>query len=224
MDELACIPPLRPKPDDTSFMSSYAIRALEPKTLWNCFADLNAVPRPSKREERVVGFVLGFAAVHGLSAQLDSASNVIIKKPASADRQGRAPVIMQAHLDMVHKAGDGVKFDFDKQGIDMWVDGDWVRARKEDGCPYEETPEQLEELKKSFPKPRDAVSYIMDTFPIVKRKDEEKWGSYRTKEMILGIYDEMQGAIRTGGEYRTRLEPAPGDPRCCHPARAENAN
>ena len=104
------------------------------------------------------------------------------------------------------------------------ANGDWVRARKEDGCPYEETPEQLEELKKSFPKPRDAVSYIMDTFPIVKRKDEEKWGSYRTKEMILGIYDEMQGAIRTGGEYRTRLEPAPGDPRCCHPARAENAN
>ena len=104
------------------------------------------------------------------------------------------------------------------------ANGDWVRARKEDGCPYEETPEQLEELKKSFPKPRDAVSYIMDTFPIVKRKDEEKWGSYRTKEMILGIYDEMQGAIRTGGENRTRLEPAPGDPRCCHPARAENAN
>lgn len=108
---------------------THDIRDLEPKPLWNCFADLNAVPRPSKREERVVGFVLGFAALHGLSAQLDSAGNVIIKKPASADRQDRPAVIMQAHLDMVHKAGDGVKFDFDKQGIDMWVDGDWVRAR-----------------------------------------------------------------------------------------------
>lgn len=105
------------------------IRALEPTALWNCFADLNAVPRPSKREERVVGFVLGFAARHGLTAQLDSAGNVIVKKPASADKQCRPAVIMQAHLDMVHKAGDGVKFDFDKQGIDMWVDGDWVRAR-----------------------------------------------------------------------------------------------
>ncbi len=110
-------------------MTSPDLRALEPKALWNCFADLNAVPRPSKREERVVGFVLGFATLHGLSAQLDTAGNVIIKKPASADRQGRPAVIMQAHLDMVHKAGDGVKFDFDKQGIDMWVDGDWVRAR-----------------------------------------------------------------------------------------------
>lgn len=110
-------------------MSSSSIRDLEPKALWNCFADLNAVPRPSKREERVVGFVLGFAARHGLEAQLDRAGNVIIKKAASTDRQGHAPVIMQAHLDMVHKAGDGVTFDFDKQGIEMWVDGDWVRAR-----------------------------------------------------------------------------------------------
>lgn len=110
-------------------MPNSDIRALEPKALWNCFADLNAVPRPSKREERVVGFVLGFAARHGLTAQLDKAGNVIVKKPASADRQGRPPVIMQAHLDMVHKAADGLKFDFDAQGIDMWVDGDWVRAR-----------------------------------------------------------------------------------------------
>jgi dipeptidase D len=110
-------------------MPSSDIRTLEPKALWNCFADLNAVPRPSKREERVVGFVLGFAARHGLTSQLDSAGNVIIKKPASADRIGQPPVIMQAHLDMVHKAGDGVKFDFDRQGIEMWVDGDWVRAR-----------------------------------------------------------------------------------------------
>lgn len=110
-------------------MPSSDIRALEPKALWNCFADLNAVPRPSKREERVVGFVLGFATRHGLAAQLDSAGNVIIKKPASADRLGHEPVIMQAHLDMVHKAADGLNFDFDRQGIEMWVDGDWVRAR-----------------------------------------------------------------------------------------------
>ncbi len=105
------------------------IRALEPNALWNCFADLNAVPRPSKREERVVAFVREFAERHGLSSMLDSAGNVIIKKPATPDRQGRPAVIMQAHLDMVHKAADGLKFDFATQGIDMWVDGDWVRAR-----------------------------------------------------------------------------------------------
>lgn len=110
-------------------MPSSDLRALEPNALWNCFVDLNAVPRPSKREQRVVAFIRDFASQHGLNSQLDSAGNVIIKKPASADRQDRAPVIMQAHLDMVHKAADGLNFDFDQQGIDMWVDGDWVRAR-----------------------------------------------------------------------------------------------
>lgn len=105
------------------------LRALEPRSLWNCFADLNAVPRPSKREDRVVAFVCAFAKQHGLTSVLDSAGNVIVKKPATPDRLGRPPVIMQAHLDMVHKAADGQKFDFDTQGIDMWVDGDWVRAR-----------------------------------------------------------------------------------------------
>jgi hypothetical protein len=100
------------------------------------------------------------------------------------------------------------------------ANGDWVPARKADGCPYDETAEQLAELKKSFPKPRDAVDYIMDTFPIVTRKDEAACGSYRTMEMILSIYDEMQESIRTGKDYKTRLEPPPGDRRCCHPAKS----
>jgi hypothetical protein len=68
--------------------------------------------------------------------------------------------------------------------------------------------------------PRDAVAYIMDTFPIVRRKDEEKYnGDYRTKRVILEIYDAMQESIRTGKPYQTRLDPPPADPRCCHPPR-----
>jgi len=73
--------------------------------------------------------VRSFAERHGLSSTLDCAGNVIIKKPATPDREGKPAVIMQAHLDMVHKAADGLNFNFDTQGIDMWVDGDWVRAR-----------------------------------------------------------------------------------------------
>ena len=95
-----------------------------------------------------------------------------------------------------------------------------IPARQADGCPYDETPEQLEELKKSFPKPRDAVSYIMDTFPIVQRKDIQKHGDYRTKLQILEIYDRMAEAMKTGVPYQTLLEPPPGDPKCCHPASA----
>jgi hypothetical protein len=104
------------------------------------------------------------------------------------------------------------------------ANGDWVPARKADGCPHDEMPEQLAELKKSFPTPRAAVDYVLDTFPIVKRKDEAAFGSYWTKEKILQIYDEMQEAVRSGGEYRTNLDPPPGDKRCCHPPRAEKVH
>jgi hypothetical protein len=58
---------------------------------------------------------------------------------------------------------------------------------------------------------------IMDTFPIVRRRDEAKQGEYRTKRVILEIYDEMAEAMRTGIPYKTRLVPPPADPRCCHP-------
>ncbi|MCX7049223.1 MAG: N-6 DNA methylase [Candidatus Sumerlaeota bacterium] len=99
------------------------------------------------------------------------------------------------------------------------ANGDWRPARRADGCPYDETPEQLAELKRHFPTPRDAVSYIMDTFPIVRRKDESAHGHYRTKDTILEIYDAMQHSIATDTPYQTRLTPSPADPRCCHPSR-----
>ena len=66
---------------------------------------------------------------------------------------------------------------------------------------------------------RDDVQYIMETFPIVKRKDEQKYGTYRTKDTILEIYDEMAESIRTGTPYQTRLDPPPADPRVAHTAR-----
>ena len=66
---------------------------------------------------------------------------------------------------------------------------------------------------------RDDVDYIMDTFPIVRRKDEAAHGEYRTKRVILEIYDEMAEAMRTGEPYRTRLDPPPADPRVAHPPR-----
>jgi hypothetical protein len=62
----------------------------------------------------------------------------------------------------------------------------------------------------------------MDTFPITKRKDEEKWGEYRIRRVILEIYEEMVEAMRTGNPYQTRLDPPPVDPHCCHPPREES--
>ncbi|RZJ70082.1 MAG: aminoacyl-histidine dipeptidase [Flavobacterium sp.] len=108
---------------------SNEIRNLEPKALWNKFADLNAVPRPSKKEERVIAFMKDFGNNLGLETLEDEVGNVIIKKPATKGMENRKTIVMQSHLDMVHQKNSATEFDFDTQGIDMYVDGDWVRAR-----------------------------------------------------------------------------------------------
>lgn len=66
---------------------------------------------------------------------------------------------------------------------------------------------------------RDDIDYIMDTFPIVRKKDEAIYGEYRTKRVILEIYDRMAEAIRSGEPYQTLLDPPPADPRVAHPPR-----
>jgi len=105
-----------------------SIRNLEPKALWNHFADLNAVPRPSKKEEKVIEFMLNFGKSLNLETFQDKIGNVIIKKPASKGMEDRTTVILQSHLDMVHQKNGDTIFDFDTQGIEMSIDGDWVTA------------------------------------------------------------------------------------------------
>ena len=108
---------------------STEIRQLQPQALWNKFADLNAVPRPSKKEERVIAFMKDFGKNLGLETIEDAVGNVIIKKPATPGMEDRTTVVMQSHLDMVHQKNNDTIFDFDTQGIEMYVDGDWVKAK-----------------------------------------------------------------------------------------------
>ncbi|MCB0854519.1 MAG: M20/M25/M40 family metallo-hydrolase, partial [Bacteroidetes bacterium] len=108
---------------------SKEVRNLEPKVLWNHFADLNEVPRPSKKEERVIEFMKNFGESLGLDTQVDEIGNVIIKKPASPGMENRATIVMQSHLDMVHQKNADTDFDFSSEGIKMFVDGDWVKAQ-----------------------------------------------------------------------------------------------
>ena len=105
------------------------IRTLEPKTVWNNFANLNAVPRPSKKEERVIAFMVEFGKNLKLETIVDNVGNVIIKKPATSGMEDKKTVVLQSHLDMVHQKNSDTDFDFDTQGIEMYVDGDWVTAK-----------------------------------------------------------------------------------------------
>ncbi len=105
-----------------------AIRKLEPTAMWNNFADLNAVPRPSKKELRVIAFVKAFGEKLNLPTIVDEVGNVIIKKPATKGMEDRVTVVLQSHLDMVHQKNASTNFDFNTQGIEMLIDGDWVKA------------------------------------------------------------------------------------------------
>lgn len=104
------------------------IRGLQPSSVWNYFADLNEVPRGSKKEERVIEFMANFGKSLQLETIIDPVGNVIIKKPATAGMESRKTVVLQSHLDMVHQKNSDTEFDFDTEGIKMIIDGDWVKA------------------------------------------------------------------------------------------------
>ena len=108
---------------------STIVRQLDPKGIWNNFADLNEVPRPSKKEERVIQFMLDFGKALGLETFSDAVGNVIIRKPATPGMEDRKKVTLQSHLDMVHQKNADTVFDFDTEGIKMFVSGDWVKAK-----------------------------------------------------------------------------------------------
>jgi dipeptidase D len=104
------------------------ILQLEPTLLWKNFAALNAVPRPSKMEEKVIQFAMDFGKALGLKTIKDQVGNVIIKKPATPGMEHLQTVVMQSHLDMVHQKNNDTQFDFLNEGIRMFVNGDWVKA------------------------------------------------------------------------------------------------
>ena len=102
---------------------------IEPQIIWKNFSKLNAVPRPSKKEGKVIAFIKEFGENLGLETTVDEVGNVIIKKPATPGMENRKSIVMQSHLDMVCQKNKDVNFDFETQGIQMEVDGDWVKAK-----------------------------------------------------------------------------------------------
>ncbi|MDR3025790.1 aminoacyl-histidine dipeptidase [Chryseobacterium sp.] len=102
---------------------------IEPQIIWKNFSKLNAVPRPSKKEEKVIAFIKGFGEDLGLETTVDEVGNVIIKKPATAGMENRKSIVLQSHLDMVCQKNNDVIFDFETEGIKMEIDGDWVKAK-----------------------------------------------------------------------------------------------
>ncbi|HKK43698.1 MAG TPA: aminoacyl-histidine dipeptidase [Bacteroidales bacterium] len=104
------------------------IRNLEPKKLWNYFHDLTQIPRPSKKEKKVIEYIKEFGKNNNLETIVDEVGNVIIRKPATHGMENRKGVILQSHVDMVPQKNSDKKHDFEKDPIETIVDGEWVKA------------------------------------------------------------------------------------------------
>ena len=102
---------------------------LQPSSVFKCFAQVNQIPRPSKKEEQMIDFLLDFGKKLNLETRRDDAGNVIICKPATPGMEDRQTIVLQSHMDMVCEKNKDVDFDFTKDAIQTYVDGEWMKAK-----------------------------------------------------------------------------------------------
>jgi dipeptidase D len=103
-------------------------QGLEPKEVWHYFNEICQVPRPSKKEEKIIAYLMDFGKKHKLETKSDEAGNVLILKPATKGMENRKSVILQSHMDMVCEKNSDNQHDFYKDPINPKVDGEWVKA------------------------------------------------------------------------------------------------
>ncbi len=101
---------------------------LEPRIVWEQFDAITRVPRPSKKEGKIIEFLVDFARKHNIEYKKDAIGNVVMRKPATPGFEDRPAVILQSHMDMVCEKNSDVEFDFDNDPIRTHIDGGWVRA------------------------------------------------------------------------------------------------
>lgn len=102
---------------------------LKPARVFEQFAKINQIPRPSKHEEQMIAYLKKFGEDHGLETKVDETGNVLIRKPATKGYENRPTVILQSHMDMVCDKLVDVDFDFHKDAIQTYVDGEWMHAK-----------------------------------------------------------------------------------------------
>lgn len=101
---------------------------LQPSIVFDCFAEVNKIPRPSKKEEKMIAFLKAFGEGLGLPTKVDETGNVCISKPATPGYENSKTVILQSHMDMVCEKNKDKDFDFGNDAIETYVDGEWLKA------------------------------------------------------------------------------------------------
>ena len=102
---------------------------LKPACVFEQFAKINAIPRPSKKEEKMIEYLRQFGESRGLETKVDETGNVLIRKNATKGMEGRPTIILQSHMDMVCEKLPEVNIDFEKDPIQTYVDGEWMKAK-----------------------------------------------------------------------------------------------
>ena len=102
---------------------------LKPASVFHYFEEVCQVPRPSKKEEKIIAFLKAFGEKHGLATKSDAAGNVLISKPATPGMENKKTIILQSHIDMVCEKNSDVQHDFMNDPIETYIDGEWLRAK-----------------------------------------------------------------------------------------------
>lgn len=102
---------------------------LKPARVFEQFAKINEIPRPSKHEEQMIEYLKSFGESRGLETLVDETGNVIIRKPATPGYENKETIILQSHMDMVCEKLVDVDFDFNKDAIQTYIDGEWLCAK-----------------------------------------------------------------------------------------------
>lgn len=104
------------------------ITDLRPNIVWKYFHEVTQVPRPSKKEGKMIAFLESFAEAHHIAIKKDAVGNILMSKPATPGMENRPVVVLQSHMDMVCEKNNDTKHDFDNDPIETVIDGEWLRA------------------------------------------------------------------------------------------------
>lgn len=104
------------------------ITDLKPEIVWKFFHQVTQVPRPSKKEGKMIQYLESFAGEYKIAIKKDAVGNIVMSKPATAGMENRPIVVLQSHMDMVCEKNNGTVHDFDNDPIETIIDGDWLRA------------------------------------------------------------------------------------------------
>lgn len=105
------------------------LQDLQPRALWGYFEEICQIPRPSKKEDKILNYLIEFAKKQHLVYTQDKVGNLLIRKKASPGLEGVASVVLQSHVDMVCEKNADTKHDFDNDPITPYIEDGWVKAR-----------------------------------------------------------------------------------------------